>query len=177
MTKKLYLVKVKVEPGVPVVYNGKTYQPGEEFEFDGVPGPFLEVVEEREVEDKTTVSEKPIKQETTKKVTEETEVKADVPKVLKTPEGTEIVSTFEEGMPLNPTVIKQHIKKIESTKPIVEETEELKPANEKFAVQERGGNWYDVVDLETGNVLNDKAMRRAEAEKFKASLYDVLDPK
>ena len=49
---------------------------------------------------------------------------------------------------------------------LLEPLEESKPMDPdpQYVVQHRGGPWYDVIDQETGERINDKALSKEDAE-------------
>jgi hypothetical protein len=56
-----------------------------------------------------------------------------------------------------------------------EETEEEEEEGEKpsrYLINHKGGGWYDVIDTETGALMNSKALKKADAEALVTELEE-----
>ena len=80
--------------------------------------------------------------------------------VIATNEGTEIVDSFPMGSNPNPALIKAKIAEVESSEPVVVEEGAGNPGGAKFTVEEKSRGWYNVVDTDSGAVMNDKSLRK-----------------
>lgn len=54
-----------------------------------------------------------------------------------------------------------------------EEAEEEEEVEQRFVVQRRSAGWYDILDQETGELANAKAIRKEEAEELAEELNDA----
>ena len=99
--------------------------------------------------------------------------------VINTAEGSQIVESFPMGSNPNPALLKAKIAEVEKA----EATGTLKvgdgggePAGERFQIVKKSGVWQNIVDTETGQVLNEKGMKMEDALAFKAKLIDSANP-
>jgi hypothetical protein len=49
---------------------------------------------------------------------------------------------------------------------------EQTPATHSYEIKEKGGNWFDIVD-ENGKVINEKSLRKKDAEEMLKALQEV----
>jgi len=160
---------VEVIAPVKFFHKGKFYTYGQKFDFDGELTPSLRVVKK---EVSKPASTEPVKATTHDVDADKEPVKAatsDADVIVKTVDGAEIVGTFDADMPLSPAAIKAQIAKVEATKPKVMEgaaasTPAPAPHIPDFNLVEVSRGWWDIVD-EKGNTVNEKKMRKADAEE------------
>jgi len=96
------------------------------------------------------------------------------PVIVQTGEGTEIVGSFDPTAALSPEAIKAHINQVENAPEVKIVKEELAPAGDRFVIEKKSGIWQNVVDTQTGEVMNEKGMKIEDAEDFKQKLIDAL---
>ena len=71
-------------------------------------------------------------------------------------------ATFEAYVHEIPVAFRDTIKPLQ---PLSAAKELLVVNQPKYAIQKRGGNWYDIVDSK-GKIVNTKALKRLEAEQM-----------
>ena len=178
-----YLVKVK--EGKKIRHAGAIREGGYEFEMT-TPGnkPLVSAsVDIVEVLEENTAAPEQVQQVPAKPIETTQEVKA-VPKgtavITKTAEGSEIVDSFPMGANPNPALLKAKIAEVEQAEASgtlkVEEDGGGAPAGERFQIVKKSGAWQNVVDTETGAVLNEKGMKMEDALAFKAKLIESAAP-
>ena len=99
--------------------------------------------------------------------------------VINTAEGSQIIDSFPMGSNPNPALLKakiQEVEKAEATGTLKVEDGGGAPAGERFQIVKKSGAWQNVVDTETGQVLNEKGMKMEDALAFKSKLIESANP-
>lgn len=169
--------KFKVKAIEKTRHGGQLYEPGTEFTWEGHLNPNSGVVELIEVleEAEAPAPVAPVEPAQELPSSEDAAKTGEEQKVIQTQEGTEIVDSFPMGGSINPAAIKARINEVEKA----EDKGQLKveegggaPAGERFQVVKKSGKWHNVVDIETGAVLNEKGLKKEDALAFKTKLIE-----
>lgn len=76
---------------------------------------------------------------------------------------------LEEEEIVQEEVLEEEDVSVEETNEVLEENEEVA----EYELQSKGIGWYNVIHVGTGECVNDKAMRKADAEELLESMNHV----
>lgn len=193
-----FLVRLKPNQGKYKDHKGQIHDSGDEFELQlkgvSTPSGSFEVLEVLDPGEKVVptpsvhqIKTKPLRGEEqildsdpNPTPTSEQTIAAQAATIQKTAEGSEIVDSFPMGSNPNPALLKAKIAEVEKAEATgtlkVEEGEAGAPAGERFQIVKKSGVWQNIVDTESGAVLNEKGMKMADALDFKAKLIEASNP-